>query len=247
MTQSTPPLAERLAAVRQAVADASSDAGRDVAEITTVVVTKFQPASLVRELYELGVRHVGESRHQEARVKSAELAELDLEWHFVGQLQSKKARQVAAYCRVIHSLDRESLIRSLSIGDPSSRERPPRDTGADSADSTGVFLQLDLDRAPDADPGRGGAAPNEMERMAELIVAAPGLRLLGVMAVAPLGEEPRSSFARLRELSSVVQRVAPGATAISAGMSGDFREAILEGATHLRIGTAITGNRPAAG
>ncbi|MCS5719791.1 YggS family pyridoxal phosphate-dependent enzyme [Herbiconiux sp. CPCC 205763] len=217
-------LSERLNEVTGRIADAAHAAGRDPAKLTTIVVTKFHPASLVRELYALGVRDFGENRHQEAREKALELADLELDWHFIGQLQTKKARQVREYARVIHSIDREALIAALAAG------TPPID----------CFLQVNLTD----DPERGGAQPAEVPSLSEAIAAAEGLRLLGVMAVAPLGEEPRPAFARLRELRDTVARVVPGATSISAGMSHDFREAIAEGATHLRIGTAITGNRP---
>lgn len=220
-------LADRLEAVRAGVADAAREAGRNVEEITTIVVTKFHPASLVRELYTLGVRDIGENRHQEARLKAAETADLDLRWHFVGQLQSKKARQAREYASVIHSIDRESLVEVLA-----SEER-----------ELGCFIQLNLTE----DPARGGVPPLELEPLAARVLETPGLRLLGVMAVAPLGEQPRSAFARVRQASELLRTVAPSATAISAGMSADYPLAILEGATHLRIGAAITGIRPDAG
>jgi pyridoxal phosphate enzyme (YggS family) len=219
-----PTLAERLAKVTGRIADAARVAGRDPAELTTIVVTKFHPASLVRELHALGVRDFGENRHQEAREKAAELADLDLLWHFIGQLQTKKARQVREYAAVIHSIDREPLVAALAAG------APPID----------CFLQINLTD----DPERGGAQPADVPALAESIAAAEGLRLRGVMGVAPLGQEPRPAFARLRALGETVAGVVPEATAISAGMSHDFVEAIAEGATHLRIGTAITGNRP---
>jgi len=219
-----PTLPERLAAVREGVADAARTAARDPAELTTIVVTKFHPVELVRELHGLGVRDVGESRHQEAQAKAAELSGLGLRWHFVGQLQSKKARQVRTYSDVIHSVDRPSLVRAL----------------ASESSSVDCFLQVALDD----DPSRGGVPLAGLDALAEQVVATPGLNLLGVMAVAPLGEEPRSAFARLRGASERVRAIAPAATAISAGMSQDYRAAIAEGATHLRIGTAITGNRP---
>lgn len=218
------PLAERLEAVQGRIADAVRDAGRDPAEITTVVVTKFHPAQLVRELYALGVRDFGESRHQEAQPKIAELAELDATWHFIGQLQSKKARQVAAYADVLHSVDRESLVTALT-GSPLE-----------------VFIQVNL--TEDAD--RGGVAPEDLLWLAERVMGSE-LTLLGLMAVAPLETEPRAAFTRVRELSERLRELAPGASALSMGMSGDFRDAVLEGATHLRIGTAITGNRPERG
>ena len=230
MTTSTSPtsssnaLAERLAAVRGGIADAARAAGRASEELTTIVVTKFHPASLVRELAALGVQDVGENRHQEAQEKATELADLGLRWHFVGQLQSKKARQVRRYARVIHSIDRSSLVDAL----------------ASEEDVVDAFVQLNLTD----DPGRGGVADRDLEALVERVLETPGLRLLGVMAVAPLDEEPARAFERVRRASERVRTLAPDAVAISAGMSQDYREAIAAGATHLRIGTAITGNRP---
>ncbi|MWV49690.1 YggS family pyridoxal phosphate-dependent enzyme [Rathayibacter sp. VKM Ac-2803] len=218
-------LSERWSAVSERVADAARSAGRDPAELTTIVVTKFHPVGLLRDLLELGVVDFGENRHQEAQEKAAILEETPARWHFIGQLQSKKARQVRRYADAVHSVDRPALVPLLDAeGDP-----------------LDVFLQVDLS----GEPGRGGAAPEDVEALAEAIVAAPGLVLRGVMAVAPLGEEPRPAFARLRALSDRVRAIDPAASAISAGMSNDFAEAIAEGATHLRIGSAITGNRPA--
>jgi pyridoxal phosphate enzyme (YggS family) len=213
--------------VRESIAAAARSAGRDPAEITTIVVTKFHPVELVRELHALGVRDFGENRHQEARDKAAATADLDLTWHFVGQLQSKKARQVRAYAHVIHSLDRLSVVDALA---------------SDEA-TVDAFVQLNLTD----DPGRGGVADAELESLTERILATPGIRLLGVMAVAPLEVEPRRAFARVRAASERVMTLAPAARFVSAGMSADFADAIAEGATHLRIGTAITGNRPAGG
>ena len=219
-------LGERLAAVDAAIAHAAREAGRDPAELTRIVVTKFHPASLVRELAALGVRDVGENRHQEAAAKAAELTDLPLNWHFVGQLQSNKARQVRRYATAVHSVDRTSLVDALAA-----------------PDALDVFLELELT----GDPGRGGVPVAELARLAERVLSTEGLVLRGVMAVAPLGEEPRRAFERVRAASEQLRRIAPTADAISAGMSGDFREAVLEGATHLRIGTAITGKRPIPG
>jgi len=218
-------LADRLAGVRSDIADAAARADRDPAQITTIVVTKFHPAQLVRDLHALGVRDFGESRHQEAGPKAVELADLDLEWHFIGQLQSKKARQVAEYASVIHSLDRDSLVTALGSSE------------------TSAFVQVNLTD----DPARGGVTPRRLDEFVDGVLAAGGIRLLGLMTVAPLDEPARPAFARLRELSERVQKQAPDATFLSMGMSGDFTEAILEGATHLRVGTAITGNRPTPG
>ena len=225
-------LGERLELVRAGVADAAAQAARDPADITTVVVTKFHPAGLVRELHALGVVDVGENRHQEAQAKSRELADLDLRWHFIGQLQSNKARQVREYATAVHSVDRASVVDALAS---------PNDLG--SANDLDVFVQLNLTD----DPGRGGVRPEDLEPLVERVLAASGLRLLGVMAVAPVGEDPRAAFARVRAASDLVRALSPESTKISAGMSGDYREAILEGATHLRIGSAITGLRPERG
>ncbi len=217
-------LADRLARVESGIVDACRAAGRDRSEVTLIVVTKFHPAGLIRDLAELGVRDIGENRHQDAAPKAAELADLPLTWHFVGQLQSNKARAVAQYARVIHSVDRPSLVTALA------RTEVPLD----------VFLEVNLTD----DHGRGGVAPEQLLPLAETVLEHPSLRLRGVMSVAPLGEEPRAAFARLRGHAERVRAVAPEATQLSAGMSGDYAEAIAEGATHLRIGTAITGERP---
>ncbi|BDZ53306.1 YggS family pyridoxal phosphate-dependent enzyme [Agromyces marinus] len=220
-------LSDRLESVRSAVADAAAEAGRDPGGITTIVVTKFQPESLVRDLAALGVRDVGENRHQEAQAKARALEDLDLRWHFVGQLQSKKARQAREYASVIHSIDRLSLVDALRSDDR----------------VVDGFIQVNLTD----DPGRGGVAPGELDAFAERVLATAGIRLLGLMAVAPLDEPARAAFARVRAMSDRLRSIAPEASALSMGMSHDFRDAILEGATHLRIGTAITGNRPVAG
>jgi len=223
-------LADRLARVRSAVADAVREAGRAEGDVTTIVVTKFHPASLVRELAALGVVDVGENRQQEASEKAAALAELDLRWHFIGQLQSKKTRAVLQFASTIHSVDRLSLVSALGSA-----------LGPD--DSIDAFVQLNLTD----DAGRGGVKPADLEAFAESVLATDGIRLRGLMAVAPIDAEPRAAFARVRELGERLRTLAPDATELSMGMSGDFREAVLEGATHLRIGTAITGIRPPAG
>ncbi|MDJ0338831.1 YggS family pyridoxal phosphate-dependent enzyme [Cryobacterium sp. PH31-O1] len=225
-------LPTRLGAVRAGILDAARVAGRDPAGITTIVVTKFHPVSLIEELYSLGVRNMGENRHQEAQAKAADLVDLDLVWHFVGQVQGKKARQVRAYADVIHSVDRASLVAALSS----------TESGID------CFIQVNLTD----DDARGGVNPQHLSALVDDVLATSGLRLLGLMAVAPLGAsgepaEPRRAFARVRELSEQIRTQAPGATALSMGMSQDYAAAVLEGATHLRIGTAITGNRPVLG
>ena len=217
-------LAERYESVLADVASAARDAGRDPAEVTTIVVTKFHPASLVRQLAGLGARDVGENRHQEAAAKSGELGDLDLTWHFIGQLQGNKVAAALEYATVVHSVDRPSLVTAL--------EKTGRHVG--------VFLQLNLTD----DPQRGGVDPEALEALAERVLEVPSLELRGLMAVAPLDVPPRAAFAAVRAASIRLQSLAPAATELSMGMSGDYRDAIAEGATHLRIGTAITGNRP---
>jgi len=220
------PLGERLADIDERIADAARSVSRDLSSITRIVITKFHPASMVRELYERGVRDFGESRHQEAQPKVAELSDLDARWSFVGQLQSKKARQVRAYCQAIHSVDRDSLISAL--------------TNDETVTPLDMFVQVNLTD----DPGRGGVLPAELDAFVDRVASAAGIEFRGLMCVAPLGEDPRPSFAALRELSERIGAQHPNARALSMGMSGDFVEAIAEGATHLRIGAAITGKRP---
>lgn len=227
MTDDESPLAVRLARVQSEIADAARQAGRVPGDITTIVVTKFHPASLVRELAGLGVSNIGENRLQDAAPKAADLHDLDLTWHFIGQLQSNKVRSVLEFATVVHSLDRSSLVSAMGAA------QKPVD----------VFIQLNLT----ADEGRGGAQPAEVAALAESVLETPSLHLLGLMAVAPLDQEPRRAFARVRQASESLRELAPQATALSMGMSGDFADAIAEAATHLRIGTAITGNRPVPG
>ena len=220
-----------LARVRGRIESACSEAGRSSEDITVVVVTKFFPASDVRLLAELDVRHVGENRHQEAVAKAEECADLGLTWHFVGGLQSNKAAAVASYADVVHSLDRSKLVNGLSRG-ALARGRDLE-----------VLVQVSLD-PPDAD-GRSGAAPADVPALVDRILGAPGLLLRGVMGVAPLGGDPDEAFARLTEVAADVRLTAPTATWISAGMSGDLEAAIRHGATHLRVGSAVLGPRPA--
>ncbi len=223
-------IATRLDEVRRRIDRACADSDRSPAEITLVVVTKFFPASDVRVLADLGIRHVGENRHQEAVDKAAECADLGLTWHFIGALQSNKAAAVAGYADVVQSVDRAKLVSGLSRG------------AADRGVELDCLVQVSLD-PPDAD-GRSGAPIDQVAGLAERISETEGLRLRGVMGVAPLHGDAREAFARLREAASVVRRAEPEATWISAGMSGDLEEAVHEGATHLRIGSAVLGPRP---
>jgi hypothetical protein len=221
-------LEERLAEVDARIADAARAAGRDPRALTRIVVTKFQPATVAERLYDLGVRDFGENRQQELSEKVAAVGERDgLAWHFIGQAQTNKARAIRAAASVVHSLDRAKLADAL-------------DAAGGPGEALDVLLQVNLTD----DLGRGGVAPADLPALVEHVIGLPTLRVRGVMGVAPLDEAPAAAFARLHECSARVQAIVPDATWISAGMTADFAEAITAGATHLRIGSAITGPRP---
>ncbi len=220
-------LALRLAGVRGRMAKACEAAGRDVSELTLIAVTKTRPASDVRLLSELGVADVGENRDAEAAPKAAECAGLDLTWHFIGQLQTNKAASVVRYAHVVHSVDRLRLVRALGRA----------------ARGAGRVVECLIEVSLDGDPARGGAAAADVPALAEALAAEEGLVLSGVMAIAPLSMAPAGAFARLLASADVVRGIRPGATVISAGMSGDLEAAVEAGATHLRIGTALLGDR----
>jgi hypothetical protein len=225
-------LARNLDTVRDRIATACTHAGRSPEEVTLTVVTKFFPASDVRLLAGLGVAHVGENRHQEAQAKAAACADLGLTWHFIGGLQSNKAAAVTGYADVVESLDRAKLVRGLS-------------TGARQHDrQVDVLVQVGLDDRATAAAGRSGAAPSLVPQLAAQVAEADGLRLRGVMAVAPLGRDPLAAFAELARVAAQVRLVDPAATWVSAGMSNDLEAAVETGATHVRIGSAVLGSRP---
>ncbi|MBU7599563.1 YggS family pyridoxal phosphate-dependent enzyme [Streptomyces sp. P38-E01] len=230
-------LAQNLAAVRARIERACAGAGRDPNEVTLVVVTKTHPARDVRLLADLGVRNVAENRDQEAARKAAECHDAPLTWHFVGQLQTNKVRSVTEYADVVHSLDRTRLVAALS----GAAQRRGRDLDC--------LLQIALDKESGEGGGRGGATPADVRELGAAVVAAPGLRLAGVMTVAPLSGpyagDPRAAFERLMEISRSLRTVDPGANMVSAGMSSDLEEAVAAGATHVRVGSAVLGVRPA--
>ncbi|MGC5308921.1 YggS family pyridoxal phosphate-dependent enzyme [Micromonospora zamorensis] len=229
-------IAAGLAQVRSRIADACAQAGRDRADITMIAVTKTYPASDVLALAGLGVTDMGENRDQEAAGKAAEVAAAGVRprWHFIGQLQRNKARSVVRYADVVQSVDSVRLARALA------------NAAADREVPLDVMVQVSID----GDAARGGALPGSadpgagLEPVAEAVADAPGLRLVGLMAVAPLGWEPDRAFAQLAEVAGVFRTVHPGATELSAGMSGDFEIAIRYGATHVRVGSALLGMRP---
>ncbi len=228
--------AQRLEALRARIVAACAEAGRDPREITVVAVSKGVPAQRVAEMLALGVADLGENKAQEAAAKAAEVSAmaptLVPRWHFIGQLQRNKARSVAEFASMVHSVDREGLVTAL---DRACAQR---------MDPLDVLVQLDLD--PDPDPNRGGARPEDLSALAEAILGADHLRLRGVMTVAPPHSDARTSFDRLVGYSASLQAIQPSATVISAGMSDDLEAAISAGATHVRVGTALFGARKLA-
>lgn len=227
-------LSDALDAVRGRVRAACAAAGRREEDVHLLAVTKFFPAADAAELVRLGVRDLAESRDQEAGPKAEALAHLPEppRWHFVGQLQSNKAGHVARYADVVHSVDRARLVTAL-------------DAGAQRAGRVlDVLLQVNLG-GPDAGR-RGGAEPGDLAALADRVAQAEALRLRGLMAVAPRDADPRPAFEHLASLHDALTREHPDAGWLSAGMSGDLEEAVAAGATHLRVGSAILGARPAA-
>ncbi len=215
-------LSRNLESVRARVAVAAGDSGRSTSEITLIVVTKTFPASDVKILYDLGVRDFGETRDQEASIKSAELPG-DCRWHFQGQIQSNKLKSIANWADVLHSIDDLAHAKKL-------------DSLVSEKD---IFIQVSLDNLPN----RGGVLPELVPEFLDGLTVFPHLIVRGLMAVAPLDEEPATAFRQLKELSDQIVNDHPGAKGISAGMSNDFEAAISQGATHIRIGSQILGVR----
>ncbi|MEC5192335.1 MULTISPECIES: YggS family pyridoxal phosphate-dependent enzyme [unclassified Arthrobacter] len=229
-------LRERLAALMQRIGDAVAAAGRQAQPPQLIVVTKFRPAEDIRRLAALGITDAGENRDQEAAAKADMLRSLRLRWHFIGQLQTNKAKSVVGYAHAVHSVDRPQLADALAKAMAAEQDR----TGRAPLE---CFIQVNLDK--DASGHRGGALAADVPALAEQLATAAGLRLAGVMAVAPLGADPAQAFEKLAELSARLTEAHPQAAAISAGMSQDLEQAVRFGATHLRVGSDILGPRPA--
>lgn len=239
MTDRKAQLAGNLAKVEGRIATACAATGRKRDEVTLVVVTKTYPAGDVRILSELGVRHVAENKDQDAAPKAAECSDLPLVWHFVGQLQTNKVRSVVRYADLVQSVDRSRLVTTLS----KEAVRAGREVGC--------LIQVALDADVGGRGERGGVGPDGIEELADLLAGAPGLRVDGLMTVAPLTGEyagrQRAAFERLMDLSTDLRRAHPAANMVSAGMSADLEEAVAAGATHVRVGTAVLGVRPRLG
>ncbi|MEU8696762.1 YggS family pyridoxal phosphate-dependent enzyme [Streptomyces sp. NPDC048680] len=239
MTDRRTQLTANLAQVEERIASACAAAGRKREEVTLIVVTKTYPASDVRILHGLGVRHVAENRDQDAAPKAAACADLSLTWHFVGQLQTNKVRSVVSYADVVQSVDRAKLVTALSAA------------AAREGRELGCLIQVALDAESGERGERGGVAPDGIEELAAAVESAPGLRLAGLMTVAPLAGpfagRQRAAFDRLMEISSRLRGNHPAANMVSAGMSADLEDAVAAGATHVRVGTAVLGVRPGLG
>ncbi len=232
MTSRRDEIATNLRAVRARMGRAAVLAGRDPAELTLIVVTKTFPTEDLRLLHELGVRDVGENRHPEAGEKAAELRDLEMTWHFVGRLQSNKAAAVASYADVVHSVDSTRVAARLGAG-AHRHDRVVR-----------TLVQVSLDPAGSAGR-RGGVDPDEVASLARTVAVTDGLELRGLMGIAPRGEAAAPALRRLGEIWELVRRSYPAADVLSAGMSEDFPDAIAAGATHVRVGSAVLGSRPA--
>jgi pyridoxal phosphate enzyme (YggS family) len=235
-------LSTGLAHVEDRIRAACMAAGRARADVQLIVVTKFFPGADVELLCQLGVTDIGENRDQEASAKIAALpAEVRrlLHVHFIGQLQTNKAGSVAAYADAVHSIDRDRLVIAL--------DRAATARGRD----IGALVQVNLGTSAGGGPGagaaRGGIQVDGVAALADSIAASGHLLLRGLMGVAPQGVDPGEAFRQLARCAHDLQAYHPGATWISAGMSGDLESAVANGATHLRVGSAILGSRPLLG
>ena len=232
-------LAGNLARVEERIEGACVAAGRRREDVTLIVVTKTYPAEDVRLLSELGVRDVAENRDQDAAPKAAACADTPLKWHFVGQLQTNKVRSVAGYADVIHSVDRARLVTALSSA------------AGHHGRQLDCLVQVALDTESGEVGGRGGVSPESVDELADSVAAAQGLRLAGLMTVAPLTGpytgRPAAAFERVLEISTGLRARHPAASMVSAGMSADLEEAVTAGATHVRVGSAVLGERPRLG
>jgi pyridoxal phosphate enzyme (YggS family) len=223
-------LAERLALVRDRIAAAARAAGRDPGAITLIGVSKTRPAAAVREALAAGLADFGENYVQEALDKQRELGEPGPTWHFIGALQSNTTRDVAGHFHWVHTIDREKIARRLSEQRP--YHAPPLQ----------ACLQV---RLGDEDT-KSGVDPSGLDALADAVAGLPRIRLRGLMCLPPAEDDParqRHWFAELRQLQEHLVRRGHDLDVLSMGMSDDFEQAIAEGATHVRVGTAIFGRR----
>ncbi len=217
-----------LATIRARIKVAAKQAG--YGPVKLLAVSKTRPAANLRQLADQGQQHFGENYVQEALSKQQELADTDLQWHFIGPLQSNKCRDVAQHFDWLESLDRHKLIEPLSRFRPSSRS------------PLNVLIEVNIDSESD----KSGCAPEQMATLAKLIAKAPMLHLRGLMAIPAPHENPalrQAAFRRMRKLFEQLREGYPQVDTLSMGMSDDFETAIAEGATEVRIGTRLFGPR----
>lgn len=224
MTERSDFIASSLNDVKSRIAAAARDAGRNLAEITLIAVTKTYPTSDVAILRDLGQINFGENRTEEGFEKSLAVPGI---WHFQGQVQSRKLREIAAWADVVHSLDQASHIEKLAR------------ICTETSKVVKVFLQLSLDGAPD----RGGVLEENLEHLAEAVVNSENLQLMGLMCVPPVEYPHDAAFTEIAEIQQRFLAHYPEAKYLSAGMSSDYETAIAHGATHLRVGSQILGSR----
>lgn len=211
--------------VKEKISAAAKAAGRAPSEITLIAVTKTFPISDLEILYELGVRNFGENRDQEAVPKAGALP-VDITWHFQGGIQSNKLKSISNWASVIHSVDKFKYAQMISQF---------------SVDKTKeIFIQVSLDTLPQS---REGVDPADLMQLAEQIMSLPNLEVRGLMAVAPLDQPTEQAFVRLQQIQQAFIQLYPAANSLSSGMSGDYELAISLGATHVRVGSSILGNR----
>ncbi|PPK67543.1 YggS family pyridoxal phosphate-dependent enzyme [Actinokineospora auranticolor] len=230
-------IAANLAEVRARVDAACARAGRDPAGVRLLAVTKTFPAADAAALLDLGVRDLAENREQEAGPKTDEVAALRPgaapRWHMVGSLQRNKARAVVRWAAEVQSVDSDRLAEALGRAAANAIAAGERTAPLD------VLLQASID----GDPARGGCPLDGLPELAERVIRSSDLRLRGIMAVAPLGTEPRAAFARLADAAGRLRAEFPSAVELSCGMSNDLEDAIEYGSTCVRVGTALLGGR----
>jgi len=217
-----------LAQVREKIQTRAQASNRDINEIELIAVTKTFPTSDVEILHDLGMRDFGENRDIEGSAKSLEVQG---NWHFQGQIQGNKLKSITKWAHFIHSLDSHDHLEKIATLCKERQGAP-----------LGIFIQVSLDGAH----GRGGVLAQELSRLADEVISTAGIQLMGLMAVAPLGVEADKAFAELAVIHGAFSRNYPNASALSAGMSGDYESAISHGATHIRVGSSILGSRTPA-
>jgi hypothetical protein len=217
-------IAAALASVEDRITKAAETAGRNRSELTLIAVTKTYPASDVQILADLGVSNFGENRSDEGLEKSEAVTAT---WHFQGQVQGRKLKDIASWATYIHSIDSADHITKLSR------------ICAEKDRKISIFLQLSLDGAPD----RGGVGEDQLGQLADQVAADSNLRLAGLMCVPPVEYGFERAFGEIAKVHSAFKVGFPDAVGLSAGMSSDFEVAITYGATHLRVGSEILGSR----